>query len=106
MDHAQEQADEIEALESIYAGGLFEKLADAPPKVAAARTVSAFGGAACARFAWPSRPSGGENWRLPGAGVQVRVAVDPEAAAERRGDSAEVCPGDYACALRACVCAR
>ena len=106
MDHAQEQADEIEALESIYAGGLFEKLADAPPKVAAARTVSAFGGAACARFAWPCRPNGGENGHLPGAGVQVRVAVDPEAAAERRGDSAEVCPGDYACALRACVCAR
>ena len=94
MDHAQEQADEIEALESIYAGGHFEKLADAPPKVAAARTLPAFGGAECARVAWPCRPNGGENGHLPGAGVQVRVAVDPEAAAERRGDSAEVCLGD------------
>ena len=30
MDYAQEQADEIEALESIYAG-YFDKLSEAPP---------------------------------------------------------------------------
>jgi hypothetical protein len=31
MDYAQDQADEIEALESIYAGGLFDKLSETPP---------------------------------------------------------------------------
>jgi len=51
MDYAQEQADEIEALDSIYTG-YFDKLTDAPP-------------------------------------YTIRVAVDPEAAQERKGDSAE-----------------
>eukprot|EP00282_Hemiselmis_andersenii_P024299 CAMPEP_0172006838 /NCGR_PEP_ID=MMETSP1041-20130122/5771_1 /TAXON_ID=464988 /ORGANISM="Hemiselmis andersenii, Strain CCMP439" /LENGTH=237 /DNA_ID=CAMNT_0012660881 /DNA_START=14 /DNA_END=724 /DNA_ORIENTATION=+ len=51
MDYEEEQANEVEALESIYFGH-FEKLSDGPP------------------------------WKF-------RVAVDPEAAEEREGDSAE-----------------
>jgi hypothetical protein len=40
MDYAQEQADEIEALDSIYTG-YFDKLTDAPPYTVSSRRLRA-----------------------------------------------------------------
>ena len=90
MDYAQEQADEIEALESIYTGYI-DKLSEAPPyKVRAAGRMSVpdrtrpprvVHGALCVYEVVMAMTRVGCG--------QVRVAVDPEAAAERKGDSAE-----------------
>jgi hypothetical protein len=62
MDYAQEQADEIEALESIYTG-YFDKLTEAPPyKVC---------GLACTR-ATSECPAGTERRRRGGGRRQER----------------------------------